>query len=46
MAESMILCPVCRVAVADKDYDRHAAEHQRRRRDSMQYGGGECCNDE
>lgn len=25
----MILCPVCRAAVPDKDYDAHAAKHQK-----------------
>jgi len=30
MAEPMVLCPVCRTAVPDRDYYRHAQAHQQR----------------
>jgi hypothetical protein len=29
MNERMVLCPVCRVAVPDRDYWTHSQQHQR-----------------
>jgi hypothetical protein len=29
-AEPLVLCPVCRVPIADKDYFAHAQAHQRK----------------
>jgi len=38
MGEPLVLCPVCRVAVPDKDYYRHAQKHQERESERKEGG--------